>query len=550
LGLAAGVLLTVAPSASAVPARSEFPTTWTVAAQSQTATATTATGVTVTATLTPSAPGVELSFGSNQPGASIDPTGPAVIGGQPPAYLPSTTSGGLNLAISNCSAAPCGTLTYTFSRPVTSPILYLGNQGAAEISGTQFATFHDSPVTLLGGGTLSYDSTSSHTTNSEIVDGTTVEQIDPSAAVGQPTDTSACNDYFSCSATDVNLPAPVTTLAFSLGYEGTGTSVDAMVAILGVTPTPVVAPAAPSLSVVKTASTWPVVRAGDRVDYTFVVTNTGNVALTGVSVLDTFTAPAGPAIAVHCPTANLPAGAAETCIASYLASQADIDQGRITNSAIAQGRAPADSIVSSAPSTATVTVVRVPPSGSPSYTATKSSNPPAGTPVYPGQTVRYTITITSNGTTTQHPTLTDNLANVLDDATYNDDATANIGTPLLTGTTLTWTSTLAPGQTVSLTYSIHLLPWDQEGDHRILNLVVSEGLDGNCLVADPENRCLTSSPVYRSGATAGVSGGLDGDSTGSLANTGADIAPLSVVGGLLIVAGAALNNSIAKRKTN
>ena len=50
----------------------------------------------------------------------------------------------------------------------------------------------------------------------------------------------------------------------------------------------------PALSIVKTADPTTVTAAGDTVDYSFVVTNTGNVTVTGITVTDTFTAPAGP----------------------------------------------------------------------------------------------------------------------------------------------------------------------------------------------------------------------------------------------------------------
>ena len=675
LCMATGMVIAITPGASAAPAASEFPATWTTTNQSLTATGTTPSGVDVTATLTPgAAPGSLLSFGSTQGGAnSFGPTGSAVIAGSTlPAYLPTTSSGGLHIAISNCFIAPCGTLTYTFSKPVAAPILYLGNQGAAEVGGgfggPRFTTFHDSPVTLLGGGTVSYDSASSHTSNSQIVNGTTIQQANPTAAVGQLADTASCDAFFACSATNVNVAAPVTSLSFSLGYAGTGVSLDEMVAILGLTPaatpppppagatvvlakdsiggtgtfaftgltnlssttdsvttstagvaatsaqtntvtalgsavaitetpvsgyalsgavcadangaadgntaitptvvgTTVTIPAAnvlsgaaitctftnqftppppppvasPSISVVKTASTTPVVKAGDPINYSFLVTNTGNVALTGVTVIDTFTAPAGPAITVSCPSTTLAATTAETCTASYRASQADIDLGSIKNTATVRATSTSGPIVASASSTATVTVFRSAPNGSPSYTASKTSDPPAGTPVYPGQTVRYAISITNNGVTTQNPSLTDDMRNVLDDATYNFDATATIGTPVFTGTALTWTNALAPGQTVTLNYSIHVKPWNQEGNHRLLNLIISAGTDGNCSVADPDGRCQTSSPIYPGGPNNAVNGGL--------ANTGSDIVPLVVIGGLAILIGCALIFIRPKRKT-
>ena len=64
----------------------------------------------------------------------------------------------------------------------------------------------------------------------------------------------------------------------------------------------------PALSIVKTADPTTVTAAGDTVDYSFVVTNTGNVTVTGITVTDTFTAPAGPELTVTCPDTTLALG--------------------------------------------------------------------------------------------------------------------------------------------------------------------------------------------------------------------------------------------------
>ena len=110
------------------------------------------------------------------------------------------------------------------------------------------------------------------------------------------------------------------------------------------TPSPDTIPTAPAaaLSVLKTADPTTVTAAGDAVAYSFLVTNTGNVTLTGIAVDDTLTAPAGPALTVTCPVTTLAAGASTTCTAPYTASQADIDHGTITNTATATGVDPFD----------------------------------------------------------------------------------------------------------------------------------------------------------------------------------------------------------------
>ena len=49
---------------------------------------------------------------------------------------------------------------------------------------------------------------------------------------------------------------------------------------------------------------------------------------------------------------------------------------------------------------------------------------------------------------------TDALAGVLDDAAYNSDAAATVGSGLYTSPNLTWTGTLAPGATATVTFSV------------------------------------------------------------------------------------------------
>jgi uncharacterized repeat protein (TIGR01451 family) len=112
----------------------------------------------------------------------------------------------------------------------------------------------------------------------------------------------------------------------------------------GVTPPPVSppssatvsAPAAPALTILKTATPTVVTVAGQVVTYSFAVTNTGNVTMTDVTVTDTM-----PGLSsISCPTTTLAPGASMTCTATYTTTQADIDRGSITNAATAVGVQP------------------------------------------------------------------------------------------------------------------------------------------------------------------------------------------------------------------
>ena len=72
---------------------------------------------------------------------------------------------------------------------------------------------------------------------------------------------------------------------------------------------------------------------GERIDYTFEVTNTGTVTMTAVSVVD----PMLGAGAVACPATTLAPGASMTCAASHRVTDADLDDDEITNVAWAVG---------------------------------------------------------------------------------------------------------------------------------------------------------------------------------------------------------------------
>ena len=73
---------------------------------------------------------------------------------------------------------------------------------------------------------------------------------------------------------------------------------------------------------------------GDVINYSFTVTNTGNVTLTSISVSDPLVGP------VSCSAATLAPDASTPCTASYEITQADIDAGEVFNEATANGTPP------------------------------------------------------------------------------------------------------------------------------------------------------------------------------------------------------------------
>nr|WP_308193607.1 LPXTG cell wall anchor domain-containing protein [Micromonospora hortensis] len=115
----------------------------------------------------------------------------------------------------------------------------------------------------------------------------------------------------------------------------------------------------------KSSSTDKIVRPGQHVPFQFVVTNTGQVSLTGVTITDALTAPAsaanlGPITCGPERTPNgsvtLAAGAAVTCTATYTVSKADYHNGSLRNTATATGTPPDGPAPVSPESTITIPV--------------------------------------------------------------------------------------------------------------------------------------------------------------------------------------------------
>ena len=167
----------------------------------------------------------------------------------------------------------------------------------------------------------------------------------------------------------------------------------------------------PALSIVKSVTAPPppasVNAVGQTVTYHFTVTNTGNVGLTAVHVTDTQEPPAGGlASGPTCQSLSSPTGTCSgsstslvpgqvaTFTATYVVTQADLNNGSINDSATATGSPPSGPAVTSPPSTATVPVTQ-----SPALSIVKSvtAPPPPASVNAVGQTVTYHFTVTNTG---------------------------------------------------------------------------------------------------------------------------------------------------------
>ncbi len=150
---------------------------------------------------------------------------------------------------------------------------------------------------------------------------------------------------------------------------------------------------------------------GDRIEYTFTVTNTGSTTLTSVHVTDTkkdlsqltMTWPGEPGV--------LAPGETATGVASYTVTQVDIDAGSIVNNATATGTPPAGLTPPVAEDSVTMPVQA---NADLSFDKSAQLYPPEGEVadgvVLAGDTARYTFLVRNNGNVTLHdPTVTDPL---------------------------------------------------------------------------------------------------------------------------------------------
>jgi uncharacterized repeat protein (TIGR01451 family) len=193
----------------------------------------------------------------------------------------------------------------------------------------------------------------------------------------------------------------------------------------------------------KTASPATVTGAGEVVTYSFTVTNDGNITLHGIEIDEDAFSGTGTLSPATCPVTTLAPGEHTTCTATYTVTQADIDAGRITNTAHDDGIAPNGSQVSSPPSTATVAVTPAP-----ALSVVKSASP-AGT-IGAGEVITYSFEVTNTG-------------NVAIDGIAIDE-TAFSGTGTLSPATCPVT-TLAPGEQTTCTATYTVTQADIDAGH-------------------------------------------------------------------------------------
>jgi uncharacterized repeat protein (TIGR01451 family) len=137
-------------------------------------------------------------------------------------------------------------------------------------------------------------------------------------------------------------------------------------------------------------------QAGDTITYTYAVTNTGPDAVTGIQVNDNKI----PSADISCPSTTLAGGASENCTGTYTVTQADVDNGSVTNTATITATSITNETLTSAPSSVTVDAS----DATSSLSLTKSASTTYADNGYgaAGDVISYSFVVTNTGTTTEN----------------------------------------------------------------------------------------------------------------------------------------------------
>ena len=266
---------------------------------------------------------------------------------------PAHASGSLTYTLAVANAGPSPATTVTVTDPLPAGVAYVSASGPGWGCGQSAGTVTCTRATLAVGAAPDI-------TISVTVDAATLGPITNTATVSSTTfDPDAANDTDTVH-TSVTPPAPGIALTKHATLDRT-----------------IVAPAGRA-------------DAGDRIDYTFDVTNTGDAPLVGVTVTDAAVGMAG------CLVGPLAVGASDsaTCTASHTLTQAEVDAGSYANTAGVTGTPPAGGDVT-ATAEATVTLPALP-----GLSLVKSSDATAATGAGDTITYRYPVQNTGNLTIT------------------------------------------------------------------------------------------------------------------------------------------------------
>jgi hypothetical protein len=213
--------------------------------------------------------------------------------------------------------------------------------------------------------------------------------------------------------------------------------------------------------------------AGDTVDYTFTVTNTGALALANISVGDDKVG------AVSCPEPVLEPGESETCTAApYTITAADQVAGAVDNTAVASGTPPGSTIPIASPPSSTTTPVGT-PAPAVSIDKTGSASGGDGNSLVAGEIIDYSYLVTNIGNV--------NLTSVAVDDPTLDPGIGTVTCPALPA------PGLAPGDSVACTAAPYTV---LVNGATLVDTATATGtsVDGDTPPSDPSTVTLPSAP--------------------------------------------------------
>ncbi|WP_416443777.1 Ig-like domain-containing protein [Leeuwenhoekiella sp. A16] len=352
------------------------------------------------------------------------------------------------------------TISYSFSVTNTGDVSISGVTIEDALIGISALTI--TPATLLPGetgtATASYTITQTDIDQGQITNTALASGTDPQG--GTVTDTSDDNSNLEDDPTVTNLPG-----AGAIGLIKTGTFTD--------------------------ESGDGYAQVGETISYSFSVTNTGDVTISGVTIEDALIGISDLAIT---PATLLP-GESGTATATYTITQTDIDQGQITNTAIATGTDPAGQPVTDTSDDNSnleddPTVTTLPGAGTIGLIKTGTFTDESGDGyAQVGETISYSFSVTNTGDVT------------ISGVTIED---ALIGISALTITP----ATLLPGETGTATASYTITQTDI--DHgQITNTALASGTDpqgGTVTDTSDDNSNLEDDPTVTNLPGAGAIG--------------------------------------------
>ncbi|MBN9173713.1 MAG: DUF11 domain-containing protein, partial [Microbacterium sp.] len=276
-----------------------------------------------------------------------------------------------------------------------------------------------------------------------------------------------CTASYTVTQADMNAGSIVNT-ARATGLDPTGADVASATSTATVT-----ANAVPAISLLKSADVTSYASVGGDITFSFLITNTGNVSLTGVGISEDAFTGSGALDTVDCSTTTLAPGESETCTSGYETTQADLDRGSVDNPATAFGEPSGGTTVASTSSTVSIPAVQ-----SPALTLDKTVDP--GTADAAGDSVTYTFHATNTG----NVTLTG-----LAIAESAFSGTGGLAAPDCD------TAALKPGADVTCTVTYQVTQADVDAGTVTNTAVASAAVGGTAVSSDPSTATVTANAV-------------------------------------------------------